>query len=54
VKLGKRKLWRPTDESGEVTRGGAGGFHLPQRADHFSYICPRPKRTRRRAKKAAA
>jgi hypothetical protein len=51
MKLAKRKLWRPRYATGEVVHGGAGGFHLPQREERFSYIKPRPKPKRRRRRK---
>ena len=48
-KLAKRQVWRPVLADGEKVRGGAGGFHLPQREGRSSYLTT-PKRKREVAK----
>lgn len=53
AKLSPRRLWRPLT-AGIPTRGGAGGFHLPQVEGRTSYIAPapRPKKRGKKGKKA--
>ena len=52
--LRKRKLWRPRYADGTVVRGGAGGFHLPQKPERRSYLnTARRKRSTQRKRRAS-